>query len=415
MRRIILGIVSALVLSVLPASSAAADSTVVVHGVAFPGDAVGIAAVDCSSSFTPLNFFPQLGIDRGPDTPPKGTRSMRFSLPDGPSASGIYADASSMSATTVVGVSLYGTAAMTGAAYAVYQAPADNGTNLYWQGRAELSQPPGGWRSVDVGGATYSWGKYNTTTGQLVQGGGSATVAAFTAANGNGDGYFIIGFGCNTQTFNLDAFRVGSPGSVTTYDLEAQKTKLAISAASTTTAGTAVTVNGRLQAIPTNDMAGQRVRLEAKAHGSSTYKFVGEDLSDDSGRVSLKVKPTKQTSYRWRFVEIDSSLGSLSAPDVVRVKTAVSATVADRTLRLGQRLVVAGKTTPAKPGFRATLWRAAPGGPVKVGSALISASGSYRIAATVRKTGKWTVWVTVPAATGNLAGTSPKRTLTVSR
>lgn len=415
MRRIVLGTVSALALALLPATPAVADSTVVVYGLAFPGTSVGVAAVDCSSSFTPLGQFPQLGIDRGPDTAPAGTRSMRFTFPSGPAVGGVGADAANMGATTVVGVSLHTTSTATGAAYAVYQAPADNGTDLYWQGRVELSQPPGGWRTVDVGGATYSWGKYNATTGQLVAGGGSATVAAFTAANGNGDGYFVLGFGCNSQTVNLDAFRIGSPGSVTTYDLEAQKTKLAIAAPTATTAGTAVTVSGRLQAIPTNDMAGQRVRLEAKAYGSSTYKFVGEDLSDASGRVSLKVKPTKQTYYRWRFVEIDSSLGSLSAPDLVRVRTAVTATVVDRTLRLGQRLVVTGKTTPAKPGYRATLWRASSSGPVKVGSALISASGSYRVAATVRKVGKWTVWVTVPAATGNLAGTSAKRSLTVSR
>lgn len=415
MRRIVLGTVSALALALLPATPAVADNTVVVYGLAFPSSSAGVAAVDCSNSFSPLNSAPQLGIDRGPETPPAGTRSMRFSFPGGPAAGGLYADAANMSATTVVGVSLHTNATATGAAYAVYQAPADNGTNLYWQGRVELSQPPGGWRTVDVGGATYSWGKYNTTTGQLVAGGGTGTVAAFTAANGNGDGYFVLGFGCNTQTVNLDAFRIGSPGSVTTYDLEAQKTKIAISAPTVTTAGTAVTVRGRLQAIPTNDMEHQEVRLEAKAYGSSTYKFVGSDFSDASGRVSVTIKPTKQTSYRWRFLGIDSSLGSLSAPGLVRVKTAVSATVADRTLRLGQRLVVTGKTTPAKPGFRATLWRAAPGGKVKVGSALISASGAYRVTATVRKTGRWTVWVTVPAATGNLAGTSAKRTLTVSR
>ena len=55
---------------------------------------------------------------------------------------------------------------------------------------------------------------------RVVDAGGSATIAGFTAEHGDGPGYLLAGLGCDGEEFSIDALRFGSPGAVTTYDLE---------------------------------------------------------------------------------------------------------------------------------------------------------------------------------------------------
>ena len=54
----------------------------------------------------------------------------------------------------------------------------------------------------------------------VVRDGGTATIADFTDEHGDGPGYLLAGFGCDGEEFSIDRLRYGSPGKVTTYDLE---------------------------------------------------------------------------------------------------------------------------------------------------------------------------------------------------
>ena len=57
-----------------------------------------------------------------------------------------------------------------------------------------------------------------------------AKIPAFVKAHGgDGPGFFTIGFGCDGRSFNMDAWRIGSPGAVATYDLEGLTTVTSIS------------------------------------------------------------------------------------------------------------------------------------------------------------------------------------------
>jgi len=97
------------------------------------------------------------------------------------------------------------------------------------------------------------------------------------------------------------------------------------------------------------------------------------------------------------------------------VKAKVTLTLADSTLSPGQTLVATGRITPAKVDSVATLWRKTSSGPVRLRSITLTESdGTFRITKVLNSRGTYKVYVTVPAAKGNLAGTSPIRTATVS-
>ena len=109
-----------------------------------------------------------------------------------------------------------------GVAYAGYQEPVDEGTSDVWIGRATVSAPARAWASRYTA-LTYIWTKYDMATQQVIHTGGPApvaTVGEVVAYAGDGAGFYTIGFGCDGARFSMDAWRIGSAGNVTSYDLE---------------------------------------------------------------------------------------------------------------------------------------------------------------------------------------------------
>ena len=97
------------------------------------------------------------------------------------------------------------------------------------------------------------------------------------------------------------------------------------------------------------------------------------------------------------------------------MRARVTLNLADSTLHPGQTLVATGRITPAKVDSVATLWRKTSTGRVKLRSiTLTKADGTFRITKVLNTRGTYKVYVTVPAASDNLAGASPIRTATVS-
>jgi len=148
-------------------------------------------------------------------------------------------------------------------------------------------------------------------------------------------------------------------------------------------------------------------RPRGKPYGSSTWKRAGTVLAPQTTWALRKsVAPLKQASYRWHFLGTESGAESFSPITTVKVKTALNATVADRTLRRGQNLVVTGRTQPAKPGSSVTLWRKTASGSIALACSRVRSDGTYQVAYPVNRTGTRTVHTTIPAVSGNLAGRS---------
>jgi hypothetical protein len=323
MRRTVVAIAGAAVAALLPIAPALADSTVVVHGMSFPtGRAAQHSFVGCQNpnDRATEQLQPYVGI--GPGQAPAGKRSLGYDLAGGNAIGSLhYVD--SMAATTVAEMSVDAPEGAAGVAYAGYQEPADRGTGLVWFGRADLQAAAGGWRVVDAAGLSYTWTKYDMLTQR--QAGDPAAAAAripafIKAHGGDGSGFFTIGFGCDGRAFNMDAWRIGGPGEVTTYDLEGLTTTTTISgpADHAIDVGDSVTLLGTVTDGSGAPLSGARLVLEAE--GLNGGWTIVDGVNGD--HPSLAVAPETTTTYRWHFVDRPLAEGSVSAPFTVQVRPA---------------------------------------------------------------------------------------------
>ena len=377
-----------------------ADSTVTVRGTTFPSAGVGFAYVGCDAlhdrGAEPL--APTIGF--GPGLPPTGMRSLGYDLAGG-SAMGALFSVDSLLQTTTASVAAYAEDGGRGVAYVGYQAPGDGGTNAAWFGRADLVLAPGGWQEVDATDLFYVWSKVDMTTGALLEAGPElpSDVATFTAANGgDAPGLFTLGYGCDGTPFHLDTLRLGTPGDVTTYDLEGMATATTMTGErASITAGERLALRGKVQVTE----GGTRVPdagliLEQQAFGTTFWETVDVVGADSAEGPTVTVEPLRRTLYRWRFVDRPLAEGSVSLPFVVEVAPVVEARVD------GDRVV--GSAIPAESGTPVTLWRSLDGGDAEpVARGVVDDAGTFELAL---PEGRGLFYVTLPAVPGSLAGSS---------
>jgi len=300
-----------------PMAPASADETVVVPGLAFPTSDTYLTYFGCSSLLGAPVESPQVRIGQVAAAP-TGIRSFGLHMPGAGTASGPVSRVDSVASTAVAGFSARADLGATGVAY-VWYATRGIDEGQAWAGRAELSVGPA-WQDVDAAAATYSWTLYDVGSGTVVEDGGSATVADFTQAHGDGPGYLLAGLGCDGSEFVMDALRFGSPGAVTTYDLEGITVTTSISASEpSVTSGKEVTLSGAsvdIAGVP----VGAPLVLEAKPAGSGVFQPVGDPVAASlGGTVSIRVAPDRTTSYRWYMPPTGYADGGFSAPVTVRV------------------------------------------------------------------------------------------------
>src|SRR4051794_25945342 len=244
-------------------------------------------------------------VGQGPGAAPAGSRSLGFDLAGG-NAVGALFTVDSMLSTGTASLAVNAAGRSTGVAYAGYQAPADAGTIMLWLGRAELVTPGGAWQTVDATSRSYTWAKYDMSTGQRVADGPGVprTVAAFAEAQGgDGPGVYTIGFGCDGAPFSMDQMRVGSPGAVTTYDIEGLQTMVTIAVQPTDAVreGDEVTITGRLHTQTGDPVRHATMLLEQSKPGTGRWTPVlVADVGPGGARAT--VTPEADTLYRWRFV-----------------------------------------------------------------------------------------------------------------
>ena len=292
--------------------------------------------------------------------------------------------------------------------------PPGTTSGSYWYGIATITAPPDDfWQWVDAEGMTLFWFEYDAD-GPTGASRTPATLADFTTQYGEGPGIAgALGFGCDGKAFNIDAFRYGASGDITTTDLEGAHPTLGMNGPATTTAGQSIQLTGSILATDA-DTDGLGMQLQAKPYGSSAWGNVGSLVPLSGPNFAASVAPTKQTSYRWHFIGSGLLVETYSAVRTVSVRTALTANVADKTLHVGQSLTLTGKTTPAKPGTVVTLFRKVGTKSIKLATSQVAANGTYTLSAKVTAKGTWSVYASVPAASGNLAGQSPVRSASVS-
>lgn len=310
----------------LPGASASSDSTTVVRGTAFPaGNRAQLTVVGCDDVFqrSAEPVRPQIGLATGAGA--TGERSLGFDTAGG-SATGIVSYVESIADTSVAGVSVHAEGGTTGVAYVGYQAPADVGTSTMWIGRASLTAPASaGWTTVDVPGLGYAWTQYDLATQQPVGGQvGSSGVPAFVQAmGGDGYGFYAVGFGCDGNPFNIDAWRIGSPGATATYDLEGYATRTSIAGPTEPVApDQRVTLTGRVVDDLGAPVSSARVVLQAlKPHGAPGDENDWETVRVVVGSsVAVTLRARETTTYRWKVFATPMAEGSASAPLVVEVE-----------------------------------------------------------------------------------------------
>ena len=311
MRRLGVVLATAFAVTGLGQLPALADDTVTVHGTDFPDQrAAQLTLVGCESLYQRSTEFLQPYISRHTRL---GTRSLKYDLSGG-NAIGTLSYVDSMADTSVAGLQYYSRAGAQGVAYAGFQRQDADGYEL-WVGRAELVSG-GGWQPVDATSLTYTWAEFDMLTSQPTGATATApaTVADFAEDNGgDGAGFYMVGFGCDGSPFYMDGWRVGAPGSTTTYDLEGFTTHLSMNGSARSVArGDSVTLEGSVR-----DGAGKRlVRgtmiLEAKPVGAASFLPV-QVVDAAATDPSITGTPTESTGYRWRFADRPLATGSVSA------------------------------------------------------------------------------------------------------
>lgn len=284
-----------------PFAPAQADDTFVVPGTSFPSSSTYLSYFGCLDLFHADTTGPSTRVLRDPAAP-LGRRAVEIALPgSGTAAGAISLVASVASATSTLEVRA--SAGSSGVAYVWYLAP-DMAEGEVWSGRADLTAVADGWQHVDAAAATYAWTRVDAATGSVLESPDAATIVDFAAENGDGPGYLLAGLGCDGREFAVDAIRVGSPGSITTYDLEGWTVATsALASRSHVRRGKEVELSATTVDAGGANM-GSALVLEARPAGADTFRPVSDPvLALPDGQVVTTVAPEVTTDYRWFFEE----------------------------------------------------------------------------------------------------------------
>ncbi len=185
------------------------------------------------------------------------------------------------------------------------------------------------------------------------------------------------------------------------------------SAPATLTTGGTATVTGLVTALDGRTaLGGEKVTLQARPAGGTTWSSAGTVVSGPDGRVARSYKPSRSTEFRW--VQ-GSRADALVSPTVL---TAVKPTVsisAPTSVRLGGTVTVSGVVKPAVAGRPVSVQRYVSGAWKTAATGKISATGKVAIKVEPAKTGSYVYRLLLPEATDLAEATSSSRTVKVVR
>ncbi|HVM27317.1 MAG TPA: Ig-like domain-containing protein [Mycobacteriales bacterium] len=181
-------------------------------------------------------------------------------------------------------------------------------------------------------------------------------------------------------------------------------TSLTLTAPATTVSGTATTLTGSLTRTGAGGVSGQVVTLTVTDKGGSTTRNA---TTGDGGAFSFEVTPTHDTTWTVAYAG-----GRQDAASTATMSTVVAAKVTATVTGRYAYKTVTGTVGPDKDGTTVTLQRVGANGVMTPVAAGVVKDGAYRLR-TWLPAGEYVV--TVPAAGGNGAGSSPSLTTRLGR
>lgn len=157
-------------------------------------------------------------------------------------------------------------------------------------------------------------------------------------------------------------------------------------------------------------LVGHTIELQVKESGQTDFTVEGSAVTDDAGVARVTATLTYHAQIRWRHLPNGPITESFSAIRTQNVKVRIGALLNDRSLRIGQNLVVTGRVLPAKPGRIVRLVRYNADGTVTpLASARLAADGRYRIVRSFAKKSAYTIAVQFPNTSRNLGNSTTWR------
>ncbi|GID31587.1 glycosyl hydrolase family 18 protein [Paractinoplanes brasiliensis] len=193
-----------------------------------------------------------------------------------------------------------------------------------------------------------------------------------------------------------------------------RSTKLTVSAPAAITYGTTMTVSGKLSTTAGAAVAGQKVFLQWRKAGSSTWDTVASTTTTSTGAVSMRRTPASNGSFRLYAPPSWSYLSSVSAVVPTLVRWRVSASLNDATVTRGTTVRLTGKVAPVHAGVTVRRQRLLNGAWSTVATTAVRSDGTYRFSFTWHTKGTYTYRVMVPGTTLNTTGYSGALKLSVS-
>ncbi|WP_139227799.1 hypothetical protein [Nocardioides alpinus] len=318
MRSTLSVVATAALLTALGTAPAQADGPRTLTGPVTGDPDVFLTFVGCANLFAPA-AAPQSRINLGPYDAPLGRRSLGL-VPASPgTASGPFARFDSLASFDST-LAVAATSGSQGVSYVMSITPS-NPPGTAWSGRAAVSASPGAWTEVSSAALAYDWTLVDLTTLTVVSSAGTATTAAFAAEHGDGAGFGVTGFGCDGQSFNLDAVRA----SGSTFDFEG----VALSTGASVDrpraeAGERVTISGRVTD-GTGRVTGDPLVLESRPPGGAWSQVGPAVASDRSGLARVDVPVSETTEFRWHRPESQYADEGWSDPVTVTVEQPATA------------------------------------------------------------------------------------------
>jgi hypothetical protein len=127
----------------------------------------------------------------------------------------------------------------------------------------------------------------------------------------------------------------------------ARTAHLSISSPDRITVGSAVTIHTTLDDAATSlPIAGKPVRLVARYAASGPWNVVGTDVTPTSGHAHVKLAPTRNTEYQWRFDGDASHRATKSTTRTVLVAQRVTIHITGHHGSAGSKIQVYGAVAP---------------------------------------------------------------------
>ncbi len=212
-----------------------------------------------------------------------------------------------------------------------------------------------------------------------------------------------------------------SQSAALTYSVKSpDSTALTISKGAKIAFGKAVKISGAITDTTTHKaLSGATVSLYAKV-GTAAVKKVKDVKAAANGTFSFSTKPTRTTTYQWRYAATAAHKAVNSATDVITVSRTTTITATARTIKKGGFTKFYGVVAPVAGG-NATLQRKSGARWLASGHATIKkqklpnrrTAVGYVISWKGAAKGKFTLRVSVPGATGLAGVVSSMITITV--